>query len=399
MNFFKILTHSILLFIISGCNGKENNDLMANPEKIKYSFDKFCMGADLSYVNQIEDMGGVYRDSGQVRDPFRIFSDHGANTVRVRLWHSPKWTREVYGSAGKQMYSDLKDAEKTIRRAKEKGMATNLDFHFSDTWADPGKQNPPDAWKNITSVSILKDSVYIYVKKTLEYLNSRGLMPEMVQIGNEINCGMMVTKPAGFPNLNVCDGKWAEQGEIINAGIKAVREVSLNSSVKTSIILHLADPKNLEWWFDGIISKGLVNDFDIVGVSYYHIWHTSVSFDNLPDLIRRLKAKWGKKIMVVETAYPWTTSNTDSYNNIFGSQPALSKFPYSAEGQYDFMVSLAKNLIDAGASGVMYWEPAWITSNMKDPWGTGSAWENNAFFDFGGNTLKAMDFMNYKYAF
>lgn len=388
------------IFVFWRCDGKEINEQTAGKKNVKYTIDQFCMGADLSVVNQVENFGGVFRDSGQVRDVYRIFSDHGANTVRLRLWHSPKWTKEVYGVGGKQLYNDLYDVEKSIQRAKSRGMAVNLDFHFSDTWADPGKQAPPDAWKNITSVEVLKDSVYNYVKNALGYLDSKGLMPEMVQMGNEINCGMMVTIPGPeFPKLSVCDGYWVQQGEIINAGIKAVREVSSKSNVKTKIILHVADPKNPEWWFDGIVNKGHVNDFEIIGFSYYHIWHTTVLFNDIPALVKKLKEKFGKQIMIVETAYPWTSKDADSYPNIFRLQPQVNQYFYTPEGQYDFMVKLTQQIMDAGGSGIMYWEPAWITSSMKDLWGSGSSWDNCTFFDFQGNTLPGIDFMNRSYEF
>lgn len=128
-------------------------------ERKYYCWDKFNMGVDLSYVNQIEDYGGVYRDYGKVKDCFNILKDHGANTVRVRLWHTPSWVGKL--NAGK-MYYELYGAAKTIRRAKQAGMAVSLDIHYSDTWADPQKQETPAAWKNLSS-EILKDSVYNYI--------------------------------------------------------------------------------------------------------------------------------------------------------------------------------------------------------------------------------------------
>ena len=155
--------------------------------------EQFYFGADLSYVNQILDHGGQYRDAGEVRDPYKIFKDHGANLARFRLWHNPQWTREVYGDAGTQLYNDLYDVEKSIRQAKAQGMEVLLDFHYSDTWADPGSQRVPAAWREITDIDVLADSVYDYTLKTLNYLNQKGLMPELVQIGNETNCGMMLT--------------------------------------------------------------------------------------------------------------------------------------------------------------------------------------------------------------
>ena len=220
-------------------------------------------------------------------------NNYGTNMVRLRLWHTPKWTKEVYGSEGTLLYSDINDAEKSIRRAKDLGMEVCLDFHYSDTWADPGNQQTPEAWKNITSLEVLEDSVYQYSLNTLNYLNSKGLMPEMVQIGNEINCGMLISETLeGFPNLNACSGNWKNLGDVINEGIKAVREVSSQSSVNTKVLLHVADPKNLDWWFGNITTTGGVTDFDIIGFSYYPLWHTTISYYNVPGIVADLISKY-----------------------------------------------------------------------------------------------------------
>ncbi|MFN8254993.1 MAG: glycosyl hydrolase 53 family protein [Bacteroidales bacterium] len=365
-----------------------------------YNSEKFCMGADLSYVNQILDHGGIYKDSGNIVNPYKIFKTHGANVIRLRLWHYPAWTKEVYGVAGTQMYNDIKDVEKAISIIKENGMEVNLDFHFSDTWADPGKQIVPEAWKNIKDTTVLKDSVYNYTFNVLKYLDSKGLMPDMVQIGNEINCGLFITEnEVGFPNLNCCNGKWRELGAILNSGIKAVRDVSSLSAIKAKIILHVADPKNVEWWFDNIISQANVTDFDIVGFSYYPLWHTTLGYGQIENKIALFKSKYNKKVMIMEFAYPWTYEDADTYSNAFGNQSPVGSFPFSKDGQFNLLKDLTQKIINAGGDGIFYWEPAWISSDMKDLWGTGSSWDNAALFDFDGNVLKSIDFMTYKYTF
>lgn len=369
-----------------------------NPKIHLFTADEFAMGVDLSYVNQIEDHGGIYRDSSTVRDPFRIMKDHGANLVRVRLWHNPQWIKTVYGSDQTPLYSGFDDVLKTIQRAKKLGLAVNLDFQYSDNWADPGNQKPPVVWVDITSLQVLRDSVYNYTFSVLSKLNKLGLMPEMVQIGNETNCGMMMTgMKTGFPNLNGCNNHWQELGSVINSGIKAVRDVSAQSTIKTKIALHIADPKNVDWWFGQITSSGAVSDFDIIGMSYYPLWHTTIAFGDLPALITKLKDTFHKKVMILETSYPWTTGYFDSYNNQFGSQIPLAGYPFTKEGQTKFLVDLTQSLLNAGGTGVIYWDPAWISSQMKDSWGTGSSMENCTFFDFTGNALPSMDYMRYLY--
>lgn len=351
-------------------------------------------GADLSYVNQIEDHGGLYKDAGVAQSPYVIFKNHGTNLVRLRLWHNPAWTKEVYGDAGKALYSDLNDVEKSIRRAKEQGMEVLLDFHYSDTWADPAAQDVPAAWTNITSYDVLQDSIYNYTFNTLRRLDSKGLMPELVQIGNETNCGLLFTDaPAGFPTCNVCDGKWAETGAVINRAIDAVRDAADASTIKTKVILHIADPKNVKWFFDNLTTTGKVTDFDIVGFSYYPLWHTTVTPDKLSDAIAGFKTAYSKDVMILETAYPWTLETNDSYTNLFGGEPMLPGYGYNRQGLEKLLTDMAQEVHDGGGLGMIYWEPAYISSNMKDAWGTGSSWENCAFFDYSGNTLPVINYM------
>jgi arabinogalactan endo-1,4-beta-galactosidase len=375
-----------------------SSDDPAKKEEPVNENDHFYFGADLSYVNQVLDQGGSYKVNGTVTDPYTIFKNNGTNLVRVRLWHNPTWTKEVYGSGATSMYSDIADVEKTIGKAKAQGMEVLLDFHYSDTWADPDKQDVPAAWKNIASINVLKDSVYQYTLKTLQRLNNKGLLPEVVQIGNEINCGMLYTQTSSsFPLCNACNGAWSNLGVVLNAGIKAVRDVTANTTIKTKVAIHVADPKNVAWFFDHIKGEAGVSDFDIVGFSYYPLWHTTVSLDDLSVKIAEFKAKYNKEVMVLETAYPWTLSGDDSYTNLFGNVQPVSGYAFTTQGQYELLVKLTREVKDGGGTGVVYWEPAWITSNMKDLWGTGSAWENCTFFDFDGNTIKAFEYTQAAY--
>ncbi|HPH47213.1 MAG TPA: glycosyl hydrolase 53 family protein [Chryseolinea sp.] len=386
-----MITSLFFWFILSlmSCGSNEPDPIVEPPIPGDFYF-----GSDLSYVNQILNHDGVYKDLNIVKDPYQIFKENGNNLVRLRLWHNPAWTKEVYDPAGSQLYNDLKDVEKSITLAKAQGMKVLLDFHYSDEWADPGKQYIPAAWEEIKSITVLKDSVYNYTFKTLQYLNSKGLLPELVQIGNETNCGMFFSEaPTGFPTCNVCDGSWSNMGAVLNAGIKAVRDITATTTIKTKIILHVADPKNVQWWFDNILSQGSVTDFDMVGFSYYPLWHTTVGINDISTSVSGFKSRYLKDVIILETAYPWTTAGDDSYNNQFGPQTPVSGFPFTVQGQYDFMKKLTTEVKDGGGIGVVYWEPAWITSNLKDLWGTGSTWENCAFFDFDGNKIKGIEYM------
>jgi len=390
----------IMLLLCMLCYVSCNDDDVEEPPIEDPLEEDFYFGSDLSYVNQILDHGGVYKDVGTVQSPYKIFKDHGANVIRLRLWHNPVWTKQVYGAAGTQLYNDLADVSKSIALAKEQGLSVLLDLHYSDSWADPGKQEIPAAWKDITDINVLKDSVYNYTQKVFQYLAARALIPELVQIGNETNCGMLYTNAAaGFPACNVCNGEWQRLGIVVNSAIKAVKDATATAAVKSKILLHVADPKNVEWWFTNMTdaTKGNVRDFDIIGLSYYPLWHTTIPVDQLSSNISNFKNKYGKEVMILETAYPWTIAADDNYTNLFGSQPPINGYPYSKQGQYDIMVKISQEVKDGGGRGLIYWEPAWISSDMKDLWGTGSSWENNTFFDFDGNTIQGIDFMKYEF--
>jgi len=153
----------LLVCILAGaCQGQsptgeeENNEEENTEEQAQQSAD-FIFGADLSYVNQIMDHGGSFRDSGAVESPYNIFSDYGTDVARFRLWHDPQWTAEVYDGSDNPIYNGRRDDTEAISKAKEQGMAVNLDFHYSDTWADPETQDIPEAWMEITDLEVLKD--------------------------------------------------------------------------------------------------------------------------------------------------------------------------------------------------------------------------------------------------
>src|SRR5215831_15538469 len=214
------------------------------------------LGGDLSYVNEVEDNGGVFYDGGQAGDPFNIMKDHGANIVRVRLWHTPTWTR----------YSTLADVQRTIKRARDLGMAILLDFHYSDTWADPAKQIIPAAWAKLADQAALEHAVYDYTLHVLRELDEGGLMPEFVQVGNEINTEILMPGPYDDKPI-----RWERNAALINAGLRGVREAARRSASQPRAMLHIAQPENIIPWFDDALAAG-VSDFDVIGLSYYPKW-------------------------------------------------------------------------------------------------------------------------------
>ncbi len=337
----------------------------------------FYFGVDLSYVNEMEDCGAEYRENGELKDAFALFGEHGANLVRARLWVDPDWTE----------YSTLPDIEWTFTRAKEAGMAMLLDFHYSDNWADPGNQDIPAGWQDLAEDELV-EKVYDYTYETLVSLDEKDLMPAFVQVGNETNAGLLkdITEQEG----------WPRDARLFNAGIRAVRDAAEETKTDVQIILHVAQPENADWWFTEATESG-ITDFDIIGLSYYPQW-SAFSVADVGPHTRFLQEKFDKDVMIVETAYPWTTDAVDeTADNIL--YQGVSDYPISIEGQRQFMIDLTQSLISNGALGVVYWEPAWVSTECSTRWGQGSHWENATFFDFmNANEVHAgIDFLGHEY--
>ncbi len=339
------------------------------------------LGADLSYVNEMEDCGVVYRENGQIKDPYRIFADNGCNLVRLRLWHTPAWYDTL--NLGKR-YSDLADVRRSIQRAKAAGMPVLLDFHLSDFWADPQRQLAPAAWLPVVSdLPALRDSVYQYVFQTLSRLHSENLLPEMVQIGNEVNRPILLSQADNDANVPI---DWNRNAPLFQSGFSAVRDFEKSSGKPVKIVLHLAGPADARFLMTGFWTHG-VQDFDIIGLSYYWAWHKPTTIAQTGAIIAEFKNTYpGKEVMIVETGYIWTTASNDNAGNII-SEVHPDYAPASPENQLKWMVDLTKEVRRQGGIGVLYWEPAWVSSACHTPWGQGSHQEHATFFDFDNNVL------------
>jgi arabinogalactan endo-1,4-beta-galactosidase len=342
----------------------------------------FYFGADLSFSNEMDDCGAVFRDGGKPADVYAIFKNHGANLIRIRLWNNPTWTK----------YSNLADVERSIKRAKAQGLQVLLDFQYSDDWADAGKQIVPAAWAGIKDDNALAQALYQYTFDTLTTLNQAGLMPDIVQVGNEINSEILMPGPwKTGQTIN-----WARNAKLLNAGIKAVRDAGEKSSTRPKVMLHIAQPENVEPWLAGATAAG-VTDFDLIGISYYVKW-SKFSLAGLGGAINRLRHRYpGVKVLVAETAYPWTLAWADNSNNQLGEGDVITAYRATPEGQAQYMVDLTQAVIANGGVGVVTWAPDWVSTNCRTRWGQGSNWENATLFDFHGDALPAIDFMRHTY--
>jgi arabinogalactan endo-1,4-beta-galactosidase len=350
-------THAAILAMLLAATA--GADTPAAPERFA--------GVDLSYVNEVEACGAQYRLDGKLRDPYELLAERGANLVRLRLWNGPTWTK----------YSTEADVTRSIERAQKAGMQVLLDFHYSDDWADPQQQRIPAAWAaDIDDADKLAQHVYEYTRAVLARLTERDLLPYMVQVGNEINSQMLRR-----PDTTGVPIDWVRNAKILNAGIRAVREAKAKDGSSPKVMLHVAQPENVEPWFAAAATAG-VRRVDYIGVSYYPKW-SKLNMVQAEAALTRVRKRFGIDFIIVEVSYPWTLRDAgDHASNLLGADSLLKGYPATLAGQDRFMNDVVKMTRNAGGVGVVYWEPAWVSSSCKTRWGTGSHWENATLFDF-----------------
>lgn len=366
----------------------------------------FIMGADMSMLDQLERNGGRFFDAGgEPRDALRIVRDNGVNWVRLRLWHTPVNDGDVIekgrtvsrrGDPVGGGNNDLATTIRLARRSKALGLKFLLDIHYSDFWVDPGKQAKPAAWRKLSGAA-LEQEVYRYTSQVLSALKAADVFPDMVQVGNELNGGLL------WP-----DGKtWKERPDdriggddgfvaLMSQGIRAVRDADpqRGTAQRVKVAVHLADGGNNTLYrrvFDLFTKRGV--DYDVIGLSFYPYYHGPV--DDLRANADDISARYGKEVLVMETAYAYTTRDGDGWPNLFNAEMQKSVgYQASVQGQ----ASLVRDVIDAMAQvpgrrglGIFYWEPDWIPV-PRAGWrtGEGNAWENQAMFDFKGQALPSL---------
>lgn len=386
---------------VTACNSvpNETNTAIAKSEVITKANVKsgFVKGADISTLLEMEKSGFKYYDeNGVEKDAMTILKEEGFNYIRVRLWVDPKSAEGVSYGGGS---NDLETLIALSKRAKALGMGILLDFHYSDFWTDPGKQFKPKAWENL-AFDDLVTTLYGYTKSVMQELKNNGIEPQMVQVGNEINSGIL------WP-----DGKsWGGDGhefdrlaKLLEAGSKAVKEVSPNSEV----MLHLAEgtkQETFKWWFDEITKRQV--EFDSIGMSMYTWWDGPIA--SLTDSINFVHDRYGKKIYVVEAAYPYSYENEDNAENTFTTEDEKKTgYEVSVNGQARYLKDLLEGVSNTkGGQGVFYWEPAWKTGKditwatnagmdyINDHWKTGNSREDQALFDKNGHVLESVNVFN-----
>jgi len=339
----------------------------------------FIKGVDISFLNQIEDNNGIYYENGVPGDALNIFKNNGINYIRLRIWHTPE-----------DGYTNLDKTLLIAERIKALGLKLLIDFHYSDTWADPGWQSKPADWENL-SFQLLKDSIYYYTFNVITALKNQNTLPDMVQIGNEIICGMLWNDGRICESYNTFQ-QWDQFTQLVKEGIRGVKE-SLSPGDSVKIMIHIdrgGDNAGSQWFFNNLIALGI--DFDIIGLSYYPWWHGNLK--NLKYNLNDLALRYNKEIIVVETAYPCTLDWFDNTHNLVGDTSQLhSGYPATVDGQKSFLNDLIELILkinnDKGA-GLFYWAPEYISVPALE-----SSWENLTLFDFNGELLSSIEAFNF----
>lgn len=313
----------------------------------------YMIGADLSFLRQVEENGIRFKDGGVAQSGLEIFKQHGYNWIRLRLFHTPN-----------RLPNDLDYTIASAQTAKKLGFKFLLDFHYSDTWADPGKQTLPAAWEKKEGAQLV-EAVFEYTRDSLEAFQRAGAEPDMVQIGNEITPGML------WPHGKLPD-HWNQFTDLVKAGIQGVVAAHGQES-PPRIMIHIdkgGDREATRWFFDNLISHGV--DFDVIGQSYYPWWHGSLL--DLRENLTFMANTYDKDIVLVEVAYCWRPTE---YRN----RPA--PFPESPAGQAEFLTTvnqLVMNTPNNRGIGIFWWEPA-VSGRLR----------NRGFFDDQNNALPVLN--------
>ncbi|KAL1844485.1 hypothetical protein VTK73DRAFT_2439 [Phialemonium thermophilum] len=324
------------------------------------------VGVDWSSVAVEERNGVKYKDATGAAKPLeQILKASGIDTVRQRFWVDP---------AGGDYGTDYN--LKLAQRAKAGGLDLYVDFHYSNSWADPGKQYAPSGWP--TEIGALSSKLYDYTKDVCDRLQAAGIQPKIISIGNEIRAGLLW--PTGKTN------NWANIARLLKSASRAVKESSLNPQPK--IMIHLDN--GWDWgtqqsWYTSVLGAGgfALDDFDQMGVSYYPFYGSGAALSALKSSLNNMATRWGKDIIVAETNWPQSCSRASSFPS------DLRNIPFSAAGQVDFLKKVAAVLeglpANVNGTGLFYWEPAWI-----DNAGLGSSCESNTMFTKDGTALSSM---------
>jgi arabinogalactan endo-1,4-beta-galactosidase len=374
----------VALLLVVGCASSRTTTASSTKSS------PFYLGADISTLTQVEEQGGIYMDGDKPGDALAIFMKNGWTCFRLRIWVDPR--NGVNG---------LEYTTRLAKRIKDAGGTLMIDFHYSDWWADPQKQNKPAAWANLDFDSLV-GQVTTYTAHVVKTLKEAGATPDFVQIGNEITGGTLwpdaqvkvplstvkvfggdvtvITPPEPYDDVK----QWNHLICVLKAASEGVRSTTTPAD-NVRIIVHIdcgGDWPVTRWYFDHLTSAGV--DFDIIGQSYYPNWHGTM--ENLRDNLHETINRYHKDVIVVETAYPSRSvqlSKAAEKNTVW---------PMTPEGQRQFLADLIKTVKgapDGRGIGVIYWHPeaTYVVNTDGRGWGP----DANSLFDAKGYPLPAMN--------
>lgn len=387
-------------------DGPEEAEIYVEP--VEGISDDFIRGMDASAVLAEENSGVVYYNyEGEVQDVFQTLAQSGVNYIRLRVWNDPY---DANGNGYGGGNCDVASAVELGKRATQYGMKVLIDFHYSDFWADPKRQHAPKAWENMTAEE-KSTALYDFTKESLATLLDAGVDVGMVQVGNEINNGM-----AGETDIDVVMN-------LLASGSKAVRETAESYGRDIQVALHytnIIDPDGIDEIGQILQDHGV--DYDIFGLSYYPYWGGTM--ENMQNVVKNFKEKYGKQVMIAETAYCYTEEDGDGSSNSYsgGGEEDIG-YAATVQSQATMVRDIFAAANEAGAMGVFYWEGTWIpvgspsidNSAIWEKYGSGWAssysaeydpddaglyyggcsWDNQAMFDFTGHPLASLNVFKY----
>ena len=357
------------------------------------------LGIDVSTYFEEMDSGAKYYKDGALVDPLKEFIKNDVKSMRIRVWNNPYEDGKKYLGGTCDVYNFIRLA----KLARSYGYTIYLDFHYSDFWADPGKQTKPKAWNNL-NIEELEQAVYDFTKDVLLKAKSAGIDLEMIQVGNEITNGMLWPEGRLVEHTDGTRSNYETLARFLKAGFKACKEIYPNA-LKMIHLERSYDTKVYTEYFSNMERLGV--EYDVIGASYYPYWHGTINelFDNLITQ----KKLFNKKIVIAELGYAFTLENYILTNNgtkhelvvsedNLDSFKMVKEFPLTKEGQASFVASFLEKAKANDVYGVYYWEPLWIPGDgvcwasiegeryiHEEGKPTANEWSNQCLFDYLGN--------------